>query len=96
MVYNNIPEDWPLMSEGITIHWHGFDMKGVQWYDGVGYLTQCPIPSGANFTYRFQVSTHLSLASSLLQLWSSAMVMPQPIRHAVSPTVHAMDNLALM
>ena len=84
------------MSEGITIHWHGFDMKGVQWYDGVGYLTQCPIPSGANFTYRFQVSNHLSIASFLLQPLSTGKCMPWPIKHAVLPTAHAMDTLALM
>lgn len=55
-VYNNIPADWPLVSEGISVHWHGFSMNGVPWYDGVGYLAQCPIKPGANFTYRFQVS----------------------------------------
>ena len=56
-IYNHIPADWPLVSEGISIHWHGFSMNGVPWYDGVGYLAQCPIKSGANFTYRFQASS---------------------------------------
>lgn len=30
-------------------------MNGAPWYDGVGYLAQCPVKSGTNFTYRFQV-----------------------------------------
>ena len=54
-VYNNLPSTWPLVSEGISIHWHGFSMNGAEWYDGVGYLAQCPIQAGTNFTYRFQV-----------------------------------------
>lgn len=56
VVHNNIPADWPLVSEGISIHWHGFSMTSGPWYDGVGYLAQCPIRAGTNFTYRFQVS----------------------------------------
>ncbi|KAK9907756.1 hypothetical protein WJX75_009340 [Coccomyxa subellipsoidea] len=55
-VYNNLPSTWPLVSEGISIHWHGFSMNGAEWYDGVGYLAQCPIQAGTNFTYRFQVN----------------------------------------
>lgn len=54
-VYNNLPSTWPLVSEGISVHWHGFSMNGAEWYDGVGYLAQCPIQAGTNFTYRFQV-----------------------------------------
>ena len=65
-LYNNIPADWPLVSEGISIHWHGFSMNGVPWYDGVGYLAQCPIKSGTNFTYRFQVSLSSTHSSSRL------------------------------
>ena len=55
VVANNLPDDYPLVSEGISIHWHGFSMGGAEWYDGVGYLAQCPIRAGSNFTYRFQV-----------------------------------------
>jgi FtsP/CotA-like multicopper oxidase with cupredoxin domain len=54
VVANNLPSDYPLVSEGISIHWHGFSMGGAAWYDGVGYLAQCPIRAGTNFTYRFQ------------------------------------------
>lgn len=31
---------------------HGLDQRGSEWYDGVGYITQCPIPVGSSFTYR--------------------------------------------
>jgi FtsP/CotA-like multicopper oxidase with cupredoxin domain len=29
---------------------------GNQWYDGTSFVSQCPILSGANFTYRFTVT----------------------------------------
>ena len=55
VVHNNLPPNWPAVSEGISIHWHGWSMNGAEWYDGVGYLAMCPITPGTNFTYRFQV-----------------------------------------
>jgi len=54
-VHNELPPTWPLVAEGITIHWHGFDMRGAEFYDGVAYLQQCPVMAGGNFTYRFTV-----------------------------------------
>lgn len=39
--------------QGTTIHFHGIEMRGHQWQDGPRMLTQCDIPSGANYTYRF-------------------------------------------
>ena len=59
-VFNALPVNWPQVSEGITIHWHGLDMRGNEFYDGVAYLQQCPIASGASFTYRFTVPRRLS------------------------------------
>ncbi len=55
-VINNIPADFPSAADGISIHWHGFSMRGNEWYDGTGHIAQCPILPGANFTYYFQVS----------------------------------------
>ena len=72
VVYNNLPVDWPLVSEGISIHWHGFSMNGAPWYDGVGYLAQCPIKAGANFTYRFQASALIHAPFSTKRYSSSA------------------------
>lgn len=36
-----------------SIHWHGIHMKNQQYYDGVPYLTQCPIAGNA-FRYDFR------------------------------------------
>ena len=40
---------------GLSIHWHGFEMKGNQPYDGVTGVTMCPIPTGSTFVYNFTV-----------------------------------------
>ncbi|KAH1073764.1 hypothetical protein J1N35_026092 [Gossypium stocksii] len=36
-----------------TIHWHGVRQKLSCWFDGPSYITQCPIQTGASFTYEF-------------------------------------------
>lgn len=59
-VFNEIPTDFPSATNGISIHWHGFSMRGNEWYDGAAHIVQCPIAPGANFTYFFQV-THSTL-----------------------------------
>ena len=41
---------------GITIHWHGISMKGYPYYDGVPFVTQCPIPEGTTFRYQFKAA----------------------------------------
>lgn len=43
-VLNNIE------GEELSIHWHGILQKGSQYYDGVPFLTQCPI--GEQTTFR--------------------------------------------
>ncbi|KAI0234761.1 Dihydrogeodin oxidase [Lamellibrachia satsuma] len=43
-----------LLTDGITLHWHGLFMLNTPWMDGVGYITQCPIPPHQSFTYRFK------------------------------------------
>jgi FtsP/CotA-like multicopper oxidase with cupredoxin domain len=47
---NNIEDD-----EGLSIHWHGLNMKGTNHMDGAVGLTQCPIPKGKMFTYEFEI-----------------------------------------
>ncbi|XP_076387214.1 uncharacterized protein LOC100877763 [Megachile rotundata] len=37
----------------ISIHWHGLYQNGFQYYDGVPYVTQCPIHSSSTFRYDF-------------------------------------------
>ncbi|XP_076755829.1 uncharacterized protein LOC143426333 [Xylocopa sonorina] len=38
-----------------TIHWHGIFQNNFQYYDGVPYITQCPIASLSTFRYDFIV-----------------------------------------
>ncbi|XP_063975902.1 uncharacterized protein LOC135161862 [Diachasmimorpha longicaudata] len=38
----------------ITIHWHGVYQKDYQYYDGVPFVTQCPIIHGTTFRYRWR------------------------------------------
>lgn len=33
----------------VTIHWHGLWQRGTQYYDGVPFVTQCPIQQGNTF-----------------------------------------------
>lgn len=44
-------------AEGLeaSIHWHGIFQNGFQYFDGVPFLTQCPIPSTNTFRYQFVV-----------------------------------------
>jgi len=40
---------------GTSVHWHGIFQTGTPEYDGVSYLTQCPIPYGTSLIYNFTV-----------------------------------------
>jgi len=42
-------------SEGVSIHWHGLEMRGFNAMDGAVGLTQCPIPANKTFTYEFRI-----------------------------------------
>jgi FtsP/CotA-like multicopper oxidase with cupredoxin domain len=39
-----------------SIHWHGFHMRQTPFYDGVPYVTQCPIGYSQTFRYTFWAS----------------------------------------
>ena len=44
-----------------SVHWHGLDLPGSAWADGVSGVTQRPVPRGVSFRYRFKagpVGTH--------------------------------------
>ncbi|XP_035674595.1 laccase-2-like [Branchiostoma floridae] len=43
-----------LLTDAITIHWHGLHMRNTPWMDGVPSVTQCPIMPHESFTYRFR------------------------------------------
>jgi FtsP/CotA-like multicopper oxidase with cupredoxin domain len=44
-----------LSSEGVSIHWHGLDMRGFNAMDGAVGLIKCPIPANRTFTYEFRI-----------------------------------------
>ncbi|KAK0108741.1 hypothetical protein ONS96_002586 [Cadophora gregata f. sp. sojae] len=44
-----------LATEGLSIHWHGLEMRGANNMDGAVGFTQCPIPPGESFTYDFMI-----------------------------------------
>ncbi|KAJ3415397.1 hypothetical protein HDV05_004991 [Chytridiales sp. JEL 0842] len=38
-----------------SLHWHGIFQRNINWQDGPGMVTQCPILPGETFVYRFSV-----------------------------------------
>ena len=40
----------------LSVHWHGFNMKNAQVFDGVVGLTQCAISPGKSFLYDWKVN----------------------------------------
>ena len=45
-----------LLTDGISIHWHGLHVEKTPWMDGVAPHVQCPIQPSTTFTYRFKAS----------------------------------------
>ncbi|SCZ99530.1 BZ3500_MvSof-1268-A1-R1_Chr3-1g06069 [Microbotryum saponariae] len=41
---------------GTTVHWHGLAQNGTGWADGPLGVTQCPIPPGTTFVYKYTLS----------------------------------------
>eukprot|EP00253_Pinus_taeda_P000920 PITA_00920 len=39
-----------------TLHWHGVEQLRTPWADGPAYVTQCPIPPGGHYTYKFNIT----------------------------------------
>ncbi|KAH9614679.1 hypothetical protein KSS87_010081 [Heliosperma pusillum] len=44
-----------LITENLTIHWHGIRQFGTPWADGTAMVSQCPIVPGDKFVYTFIV-----------------------------------------
>ncbi|KAJ0728542.1 putative laccase [Helianthus annuus] len=40
----------------MSIHWHGLKQYANGWADGPAYITQCPIKTGSNYVYDFNVT----------------------------------------
>ncbi|XP_034935568.1 laccase-5-like [Chelonus insularis] len=68
-----------------TVHWHGIFQEGYQYYDGVPYVTQCPIPTLNTFRYQFQVKQsgtyfwHSHLAMHRLDGQYGPMIIREPV-----------------
>ncbi|ETN46123.1 uncharacterized protein HMPREF1541_00307 [Cyphellophora europaea CBS 101466] len=54
----NIVNDIRDPEEPTSIHWHGFNMPGTPWFDGVPITSQCPLIPGHNLTYRFRADEY--------------------------------------
>lgn len=44
-----------LGNQSTSLHFHGLFMNGTTHMDGPAQVSQCPIPPGSSFTYRFKV-----------------------------------------
>ena len=57
-VINEIPD------KDTSIHWHGMHQKNMSWMDGVGMVTQWPIPrGGGKFRYVTYVCAEMLLVT---------------------------------
>jgi FtsP/CotA-like multicopper oxidase with cupredoxin domain len=71
--------------EEVTIHFHGILQQQTPQMDGVGFVTQMPIPSGRTFTYAFHAypaGTHMYHSHSGLQSVTAfgALIVDDPER----------------
>ncbi|XP_050304309.1 uncharacterized protein LOC126741886 isoform X2 [Anthonomus grandis grandis] len=78
-----------------TIHWHGVWQRGSQYYDGVPFVTQCPIQQGNAFRYQWiagNAGTHFWHAHTGLQkmdgIYGSIVIRQPPNR---DPNSHLYD-----
>ncbi|XP_076232888.1 uncharacterized protein LOC143178243 isoform X2 [Calliopsis andreniformis] len=73
-----------VLGQEVTIHWHGIFQNGYQYYDGVPYLTQCPIPSSTTFRYQFEVKNsgthfyHSHVATHMMDGQSGSLIVRDP------------------
>ena len=44
-----------MLSDSTTIHFHGLHQKATPYFDGMPYITQCPVAAGQSFTHEFKV-----------------------------------------
>jgi FtsP/CotA-like multicopper oxidase with cupredoxin domain len=80
------------IAEGVTIHWHGYDVPVGE--DGVAGVTQDAVPVGGSFTYRFlakQVGTfwYHSHQNSYQQVWAGlyGLLIVEPVHAGAVDTV---------
>ncbi|KAI9327148.1 laccase-1 precursor [Zopfochytrium polystomum] len=54
-----------LQNNGTSIHWHGLRQLGTVASDGVPGVTQCAIPPGHTFKYRWRAAQHILVSQPL-------------------------------
>nr|AWK23445.1 laccase 2 [Chrysomela populi] len=76
-----------LEGQEVSLHWHGVWQRGSQYYDGVPFVTQCPIQQGNTFRYQWiagNAGTHFWHAHTGLQkldgLYGSIVIRQPPSR----------------
>ncbi|XP_032667496.1 laccase-5-like isoform X2 [Odontomachus brunneus] len=68
----------------VTIHWHGIFQKGSQYYDGVPFVTQCPIMSSESFRYIFRADNsgthfyHSHIAAHIIDGQHGSLIVRDP------------------
>ncbi|XP_059068974.1 laccase-12-like [Cryptomeria japonica] len=87
--YNTAPHN-------ATIHWHGVRQIRSGWADGPGYITQCPIQQGGNYTYRFTIVAkegtlwwHAHVSWLRATVHGALVIYPQKGRSYPFPKPHA-------
>ena len=45
-----------LLTETVSIHWHGMDQMNTPWMDGAIHVSQCPISPSESFRYYFKAA----------------------------------------
>lgn len=82
-----------LAGSELSFHWHGLHQKETPWMDGVPMLTQCAIPSGNTFRYKFKASepgTHYYHAHSGLHR-TNGLIGKLNVRHHADPNAALYD-----
>ncbi|GAA0185460.1 oxidase [Lithospermum erythrorhizon] len=79
----------------ITIHWHGVHQFANSWADGPDYVTQCPIHTGNNYTYIFNVTRqegtlwwHAHISYLRATVYGALIIRPRKARSYPFPKPH--------
>ncbi|XP_042493059.1 laccase-14 [Macadamia integrifolia] len=88
--------------DNITLHWHGVRQLKNPWSDGPEYITQCPIRTGKNFTYRIEFTTeegtvwwHAHSGWARATVHGAIIVYPKPGTYYPFPKPHEENPIIL-
>lgn len=89
------------MGMEVTIHWHGLFQNGFQYYDGVPYVTQCPIASSSTFRYDFVVKNsgthfyHSHISTHMLDGQIGSFIVKDPPRKNPHRDLYDKDEIVI-